>query len=94
MSGASGSRQVVVDDAKRGTKITEHLQEGQSEYLEKCCLHHGAENHCEFIGFSIEVYVAERREPEVADWERQQLNDTAKISADLVLDGHIRVVLS
>jgi len=58
----------VKDDAMaRGTRITLHLKEDMSEYLEEKRVKDLVKKHSEFIGFPIKLYTEKTTEKEVTD---------------------------
>ena len=60
-------------DQKR-TKIICYLKEDQSEFLEERRLEDLVNNHSEFIGVSIELYVEKSKEMEVMNFEDEQVS--------------------
>merc|ERR1711957_826181 len=54
---------------KRGTRITLHLKEDMSEYLEEKSVKDLVKKHSEFIGFPIKLYTEKTTEKEVTDDE-------------------------
>jgi len=70
ISEAGGSFTVnKIDDSTigRGTKITLHLKEDMSEYLEEKRVTDLVKKHSEFIGFPIKLYTEKTTEKEVTD---------------------------
>merc|ERR1712063_111937 len=53
----------------RGTRITLHLKEDMSEYLEEKRVKDLVKKHSEFIGFPIKLYTEKTTEKEVTDDE-------------------------
>merc|ERR1712129_511640 len=52
---------------KRGTRITLHMKEDMSEYLEEKRVKDLVKKHSEFIGFPIKLYPEKTTEKEVTD---------------------------
>merc|ERR1711906_80795 len=52
---------------KRGTRITLHLKEDMSEYLEEQRIKDLVKKHSEFIGFPVKLYTEKTTEKEVTD---------------------------
>merc|ERR1712107_164566 len=52
---------------KRGTRITLHLKEDMSEYLEEKRIKDLVKKHSEFIGFPVMLYTEKTTEKEVTD---------------------------
>eukprot|EP01012_Entosiphon_sulcatum_P040349 TRINITY_DN53_c0_g1_i1.p1 TRINITY_DN53_c0_g1~~TRINITY_DN53_c0_g1_i1.p1 ORF type:complete len:702 (-),score=217.67 TRINITY_DN53_c0_g1_i1:22-2127(-) len=72
-AGGTFTVQKVQDDSvKRGTKITLHLKEDQTEYLEERRLKDLIKKHSEFIGFPISIQVEKTKEKEVTDDEEER----------------------
>jgi hypothetical protein len=69
-------------EIKSGTKIICYLKEDQSEFLEERRLKDLVNNHSEFIGVSIELYVEKSTEMEVMNFEDEQVS---------ALDEHLQV---
>jgi len=70
ISEAGGSFTVTKTDAaglKRGTRITLHMKEDMSEYLEEKRVKDLVKKHSEFIGFPIKLYTEKTTEKEVTD---------------------------
>merc|ERR1711966_178252 len=55
----------------RGTRITLHLKEDMSEYLEEKRVTDLVKKHSEFIGFPIKLYTEKTTEKEVTDDEEE-----------------------
>merc|ERR1712066_451968 len=53
----------------RGTRLTLHMKEDMSEYLEESRLKDLVKKHSEFIGFPIKLYTEKTTEKEVTDDE-------------------------
>merc|ERR1739849_46342 len=51
----------------RGTRLTLHMKEDMSEYLEESRLKDLVKKHSEFIGFPIKLYIEKTTEKEVTD---------------------------
>merc|ERR1712029_703643 len=51
----------------RGTRLTLHMKEDMSEYLEESRLKDLVKKHSEFVGFPIKLYVEKTQEKEVTD---------------------------
>eukprot|EP01012_Entosiphon_sulcatum_P040352 TRINITY_DN53_c0_g1_i5.p1 TRINITY_DN53_c0_g1~~TRINITY_DN53_c0_g1_i5.p1 ORF type:complete len:713 (-),score=228.63 TRINITY_DN53_c0_g1_i5:48-1892(-) len=72
-AGGTFTVQKVQDDSvKRGTKITLHLKEDQTEYLEERRLKDLIKKHSEFIGFPISIQVEKTKEKEVTDDDEEE----------------------
>mmetsp|Transcript_1299 Transcript_1299/g.1997 ORF Transcript_1299/g.1997 Transcript_1299/m.1997 type:complete len:710 (+) Transcript_1299:235-2364(+) len=74
-SEAGGSFTVTpVDDPgfNRGTRITLHMKEDMSEYLEEKRIKDLVKKHSEFIGFPIQLYTEKTSEKEVTDDEDEE----------------------
>merc|ERR1712151_285182 len=56
---------------KRGTRLTLHMKEDMSEYLEESRLKDLVKKHSEFIGFPIKLYTEKTTEKEVTDDEEE-----------------------
>eukprot|EP01012_Entosiphon_sulcatum_P040354 TRINITY_DN53_c0_g3_i1.p1 TRINITY_DN53_c0_g3~~TRINITY_DN53_c0_g3_i1.p1 ORF type:complete len:702 (-),score=244.13 TRINITY_DN53_c0_g3_i1:65-2170(-) len=78
-AGGTFTVQKVQDDTlKRGTKITLHLKEDQTEYLEERRLKDLIKKHSEFIGFPISIQVEKTKEKEVTDDEEEEKKEEKK----------------
>nr|ACO55134.1 heat shock protein 90 [Ascaris suum] len=74
-SSAGGSfiiRQVNDPEVTRGTKITLHIKEDQTEYLEERKIKEIVKKHSQFIGYPIKLTVEKEREKEVSDDEAEE----------------------
>merc|ERR1711861_61622 len=59
----------------RGTRLTLHMKEDMSEYLEESRLKDLVKKHSEFIGFPIKLYIEKTTEKEVTDDEDDEDED-------------------
>merc|ERR1711862_332899 len=59
----------------RGTRLTLHMKEDMSEYLEESRLKDLVKKHSEFIGFPIKLYIEKTTEKEVTDDEDDEDDD-------------------
>merc|ERR1719167_2155066 len=78
-SSAGGSFTVRHDDGEpigRGTKITLHLKEDMSEYVEERCVKEIVKKHSQFIGYPIKLLVEKERDKEVSDDEEEEEKET------------------
>lgn len=68
---------------KRGTRVTLHLKEDMSEYLEEKRVKDLVKKHSEFIGFPIKLYTEKTTEKEVTDDEEddddEDMDDKPKV---------------
>merc|ERR1711966_447216 len=63
---------------KRGTRITLHLKEDMSEYLEEQRIKDLVKKHSEFIGFPVKLYTEKTTEKEVTDDDDDDEEDMAE----------------
>ncbi|EPB72996.1 Hsp90 protein [Ancylostoma ceylanicum] len=80
-SSAGGSfvvRPVNDPELTRGTKITMHIKEDQTEVLEERRIKEIVKKHSQFIGYPIKLVVEKEREKEVEDDEAEETKDEAK----------------
>merc|ERR1711930_12793 len=68
----------------RGTRLTLHMKEDMSEYLEESRLKDLVKKHSEFIGFPIKLYIEKTTEKEVTDdddddEEEEENNEKPKV---------------
>merc|ERR1712151_1291373 len=59
----------------RGTRLTLHMKEDMSEYLEESRLKDLVKKHSEFIGFPIKLYIEKTTEKEVTDDDDEDEDD-------------------
>merc|ERR1712179_330698 len=59
----------------RGTRLTLHMKEDMSEYLEESRLKDLVKKHSEFIGFPIKLYIEKTTEKEVTDDDDDEENE-------------------
>merc|ERR1712054_710019 len=59
----------------RGTRLTLHMKEDMSEYLEESRLKDLVKKHSEFIGFPIKLYIEKTTEKEVTDDDDENENE-------------------
>ncbi|VDM42432.1 unnamed protein product [Toxocara canis] len=59
-------------EVTRGTKITLHIKEDQTEYLEERKIKEIVKKHSQFIGYPIKLTVEKEREKEVSDDEAEE----------------------
>jgi len=74
-SSAGGSfiiRPCVDPELTRGTKITLHVKEDQTEYLEERRIREVVKKHSQFIGYPIKLMVEKEREKEISDDEAEE----------------------
>jgi len=62
----------------RGTRLTLHMKEDMSEYLEESRLKDLVKKHSEYIGFPIKLYIEKTTEKEVTDDEDEDENENEK----------------
>lgn len=77
-SSAGGSfviRSVEDPEVTRGTKITLHIKEDQTEYLEERRIKEIVKKHSQFIGYPIKLVVEREREKEVEDDEAEEVKE-------------------
>merc|ERR1719167_1895425 len=78
-SSAGGSFTVRHDDGEpigRGTKITLHMKEDMSEYIEERRVKEIVKKHSQFIGYPIKLLVEKERDKEVSDDEEEEEKET------------------
>lgn len=74
-SSAGGSFTVAVDTGAplgRGTQITLHIKEDQTEFLEENKIKEIVKKHSQFIGYPIKLLVEKEREKELSDDEEEE----------------------
>ncbi|CAD5225789.1 unnamed protein product [Bursaphelenchus okinawaensis] len=80
-SSAGGSfviRSISDPELTRGTKITLHIKEDQTEYLEERRIKEIVKKHSQFIGYPIKLVVEREREKEVEDDEAEETKEEEK----------------
>jgi molecular chaperone HtpG len=60
---------------KRGTCLTLHIKDEQSEYLEENKLKEILKKHSQFVGYDIELYITKSKNKEVADDDNDENKD-------------------
>nr|AEA42008.1 heat shock protein 90 [Scylla paramamosain] len=84
-SSAGGSFTVRTDHGEplgRGTKITLHLKEDQTEYLEERRVREIVKKHSQFIGYPIRLLVEKERDKEVSDDEEEEKEEEKEKKED------------
>merc|ERR1712179_3517 len=74
-SSAGGSftvRSTNNPELTRGTKITLHIKEDQTEYIEEKRIKDVVKKHSQFIGYPIKLLVEKERDKEVSDDEEEE----------------------
>merc|ERR1712054_455691 len=66
----------------RGTRLTLHMKEDMSEYLEESRLKDLVKKHSEFIGFPIKLYIEKTTEKEVTDDDDDDENENENENED------------
>lgn len=72
-------RPVNDPEVTRGTKITMHIKEDQTEVLEERRIKEIVKKHSQFIGYPIKLVVEKEREKEVEDDEAEEAKEEVSI---------------
>lgn len=89
-SSAGGSFTIkTINDPEltRGTKITLHIKEDQTEYIEEKKIKEIVKKHSQFIGYPIKLVVEKEREKEVEDDEEEEKKDEEEKKKEVNEDG-------
>jgi len=84
-SSAGGSFTVRHNDGEpmgRGTKITLHLKEDMSEYIEERRIKEIVKKHSQFIGYPIKLLVEKERDKEVSDDEEEEEKEEKEVKEE------------
>lgn len=84
-SAAGGSFTIAPDHGEplgRGTKVTLHMKEDQTEYIEEKRVKEVVKKHSQFIGYPIKLLVEKEREKEISDDEEEEEEEKKEENKD------------
>jgi len=91
-SAAGGSFTIAPDHGEplgRGTKVTLHMKEDQTEYIEEKRVKEVVKKHSQFIGYPIKLLVEKEREKEISDDEEEEEEEKKEENKVNVPNGKI-----